>query len=90
MVTFERTNSDMWHICGIGKACEDDLLADCRHGISNDLVLKLDWELVEGEYPIDLVVSHQGSKTHKPRRTCGDGRLDQVLLQRFACSDQAA
>lgn len=52
----QQTTSDSGHICGIGKAWEDDLLADCRHGISNDLVLKLDWEVVEGEYAIDLVV----------------------------------
>ena len=51
----QQTPSDIGHICGICKAWEDNLLANCRHGISNDLVLELDWEVGEGEYPIDLI-----------------------------------
>ena len=62
----QQTNSDIGQICGIGKAWEDDLLADCPHGVSNDLVLKLDWEVIEGEYPIDLVDLHGKC----PRKWC--------------------
>ena len=52
----QKTNSDARSIARIGKARKYNLLVCCRHCISNDLVLKFNWKVIEGEDVLDLAV----------------------------------
>lgn len=51
----QQTDSDIGRIARIGEAWKPELMACCAHGISDDLVLKLNWKIFEGEHVIDLV-----------------------------------